>query len=38
MSALTLEGDHSNADPPPEFLKLQPVYSQVTVRVYSELG
>ncbi|GJX52324.1 hypothetical protein Tco_0280693 [Tanacetum coccineum] len=29
---------HSDADPPPEFLKLQPVSSQVIVPIYSELG
>ncbi|GJV27202.1 hypothetical protein Tco_1383650, partial [Tanacetum coccineum] len=38
LSALTLEGDHGDADPPPEFHKLQPVSSQVTVPVYSTLG
>ncbi|GJT27739.1 putative ribonuclease H-like domain-containing protein [Tanacetum coccineum] len=32
------KGNHNDADPPPEFLKLQPVSSQVTVHVYSELG
>ncbi|GKA99971.1 hypothetical protein Tco_0827965 [Tanacetum coccineum] len=32
------KGDHSDADLSPEFLKLQPVSSQVTVPVYSEIG
>ncbi|GJX63108.1 hypothetical protein Tco_0296008 [Tanacetum coccineum] len=38
MSVLTLEGDHSDVDPPPKFLKLQHVSSQVTVTVYFESG
>ncbi|GKF57629.1 hypothetical protein Tco_0171166, partial [Tanacetum coccineum] len=38
MFVLTLEGDHSDADPPPKFLKLQHVSSQVTVTVYFESG
>nr|GEU52070.1 transposase (putative), gypsy type [Tanacetum cinerariifolium] len=38
MSSLMLEGDHGEDDPTPEFCKLQPVCSQVTVLVYYECG
>ncbi|GKB83051.1 hypothetical protein Tco_0949946 [Tanacetum coccineum] len=38
MSSLTLEGDHGEEDPTPEFRKLQPVFDQVTVSVYYERG
>ncbi|GKC70900.1 hypothetical protein Tco_1116783, partial [Tanacetum coccineum] len=31
-------GDHGDVDPPSEFLKLQPVSSQVTLPVYSKTG